>query len=214
MAQDDAQQRIADLERQLAEAKGAAPPPFPSPPQASAPFGAGPPMAAGPTYLPPIGQPLSQPAFFPPGPGYKPVGLRVVRGFLHLFWWAGIGCVGFGIYLGVKVHRVSQDGQNATCGNVFDAIFKHAAYHQFGGGDTLRSVCAEQIAKALTMTYDLVGLGVLLIFASLITLVINWIMKWRLGWRPWRPYGPYGRGYARRRSAGGDVVGGIIDIFD
>lgn len=233
MAQDDPEQRIADLERQLAEAKAAAhsqenrtgtdpsaaPAPFPAPPQASAwnpqVFGTGQPVMAGPPFSPPFAQPPGQAAFWPPGVGYNSVGLRVVRFLLHGLWWAGIGCVGFGIYVGIKIHRVFQDGQNAKCGNAFDAIFKHDGYYQFGGGDTLRSACLEQIAKAQTMTSGLIGLGALLIFASFVVLVISWTMKWRRGWRPWRPYGHYGsRRYARSRSLGGDVVGGIIDNLD
>ena len=83
---------------------------------------------AGPAYGPPLAQPPGQAAFWPPGLGYNSIGLRVVRFLLHALWWAGIGCVGFGIYVGIKIRRVSQDGLNATCGNVFDALFKHDAY--------------------------------------------------------------------------------------
>jgi hypothetical protein len=230
MVQDDPEQRIADLERQLAEAKAAAdsqenrtganaaaaPPPFTAPPQAPPPQAAAwnpqPPMMAPPTFGPPLAQPLGQAAFGPPGVGYNSIGLRVVRFLLHGLWWAGIGCVGFAVYLGIKVHRVSLDGQSARCGNVFDAIFKHNAYY---GADTLRSACSDQVAKAQTMTYGLIVLGAVLIFASLVVLVISWIMKWRQGWRPWRPYGPYGRRYTRGRSLGGaNVVGGILDNID
>src|ERR1700752_5287174 len=160
MAQDDPEQRIADLEHQLAEAKAAAdsqenrtganaaaaPPPFTAPPQPPPPQAAAwnpqPPMMAPPTFGPPLAQPLGQAAFGPPGVGYNSIGLRVVRFLLHGLWWAGIGCVGFAVDLGIKVHRVSLDGQSARCGNVFDAIFKHNAYY---GADTLRSACSDQV---------------------------------------------------------------------
>jgi hypothetical protein len=225
MAQDDPEQRIAEPARQLAAAQAAAherqnpagadpaeaQAPFAAPPQAPFPahlqasswntFGNGQPMVPGASFP---GAPLGSPFAQPSGPAAFRLtgGQRFLRGLGHLLWWAAIAALIYGFSLGVKVHRVSQGGQNAKCGNVFDATFGHGGYYQFGGADTLRSACADQIAKAQTMTWGLIAFGALLILASFVVLLITWIIKWRLGWRPWRSrtyrsggfvHGPYGR---------------------
>jgi hypothetical protein len=218
MAQDDAEQHIAELERQLADAKAAAhdqempaqlagpaaQASFPPPTQPSFPA---PLLVPGPPTGSPLGQPIlgtpfGSPLAQPPGPvawaGPKSNLQRLV-GFLRtVFFMGGIGALIYGVSVGAKMQRVSQGRQTAKCGNVFDAKFDHDAFHQYGGGGDLRTACAAQIAKAQPMTWGLLGLGVLLIVASFVFLVIAWTMKWRQGWRPWRPQF-YGSAYSRMR---------------
>ncbi len=219
MTQDDAEQRIAELERQLADAKAAAHDQempaqpadpaaahasFPAPPQPSFPA---PLLVPGPQIGSPVGQPFpgapfGSPLAQPPGPaafwsaGKSSFGLRLI-GFLRtVLFIGGIGALIYGFSVGVKIQRVSQGGQTARCGNVFDAKFGHDAYYQFGGGGSLRAACAAQIAKVQPMTWGLLGLGAFLILASFVVLLIAWTMKWRLGWRPWRSRF-YGSSYSR-----------------
>jgi hypothetical protein len=217
MAHDDAEQRIAELERQLADAKGAAhdqempadlaaaQASVPAPPQPSFPA---PLLVPGPPSGSPLGQPFplapfGSPLAQPPGPlawtGPKSNLQRLV-GFLRtVFFMGGIGALIYGVSVGAKMQRVSQGRQTAKCGNVFDATFGHDAFYQSGaGGGELRTACAAQIAKAQSMAWGLLGLGAFLIVASFVLLVIGWTMKWRQGWRPWRPQF-YGSPYSRMR---------------
>jgi hypothetical protein len=230
MTEDDAEQRIAELERQLAEAKaaneqqvraqpaeGAAPQSsFPPPPQVSfSPpvartswtttqvFVNGQPVVPGPTQgaqpLQPFpGAPFGPPMIQPPGPAAFRLGnyraQRLVRSVLSFLWIGTLGALIFGISQAVKMHKVTEGGHTARCGNVFDATFGHDAFYQYGGADDLRATCAAEIAKAQPMAWGLIALGVLLLLGSLIVMVISWMIKWRSGWRPWRPWA-YGSPY-------------------
>lgn len=192
MAQDDAEQRAAELHP---ADPSATPPSLPAPPQAllvppptgspGAPSG---PQPGQPFLRPTLGSPLAR----PPGPaavwaaGPRSNLQRLVDFLRSVLFIGGIGALAYGGFVGAKMHRVSSAGHSARCGSVFKTALGHDAFHQYGGGSDLRAACADQIAKVQTLTWGLLGLGVLLILASFVFLVISWTMKWRRGWRPWR----------------------------
>lgn len=196
MAQEDPEERIAELERQLSDAKSVQREVRARP--------AGPANVASASYptgqvpqgfdvhhafqAAPYGSPFSQ---APGGIAIRNYTHRMrVTSYLWLaLWLPGIFFVVQGINVGAKDHQVTQSGHTAFCGNAFDYAFGNNAFDPFINGGDLRQACDDQLASAQPMTWGLIAAGAALILGSVLVVVVYRINRWRRGWRPWRIFG-------------------------
>jgi hypothetical protein len=215
MDEDDPEKRIAELERQLSDAKPAQPqaPSPPAYPAAASPYQA--PAPVPPNFdvhnafvaAPPFGSPAEQPPWNRPpypvasygSPFTQAPGATAARNYVHrmrvtsylwlLLWLPGIFVLVQGINMGADTQRIDQSGHTAFCGNAFDYAFGNDAFDPFINGGDLRAACNDKLASMQPMVWGLIGVGAALILGSLLVVVIYRINRWRRGWRPWRIFG-------------------------